>query len=372
LSPIEVVPVPALAITSLGFVLGLAFGVLASRTHFCMLGSISDALNMGSWVRIRMWLIAVAAAILGVWVLRIGGWVDTNLSTYAGPRLPVLSLIVGGLMFGAGMVLASGCTSKTLIRLGGGNLKSLVVFLVLGISAYMTLRGLFASWRVATLDRVVIDLGTPQTLPALIASALDQPVALLDRWLTPILGGGLLWVGLSSRELWQHERSAIVGGVGIGAVITAAWWATGWLAFVPEHPETLEPAFIATQLNRPESFSLAAPYAYTLELLMLWTDQSRKVTFGIASALGIVCGSFLSALVARRLKLEIFPDAGDFLRHMAGAVLMGSGAVLAMGCTVGQGLSGLSVLSLGAIIATTAMIGGAAAMMKIDEWRADR
>jgi uncharacterized membrane protein YedE/YeeE len=286
--------------------------------------------------------------------------------------MPVLSIIAGGLMFGAGMVLASGCTSKTLIRLGSGNLKSLVVMLVLALFAYMTLRGIFAVWRVATIDRVVIDFGVAQTLPALLAAMLGQPAELLERWIGPLIALPMLALSLASRELWRHEPGAIIGGLVIGAVIVAGWWTTGWLAYVPEHPDTLEPAFIATQLNRPESLSLVAPYAYTMELLTLWSDQSRKLTFGIACALGIVGGSFLHALATGSLRQEIFPDTTDFWRHLAGAALMGTGGVLALGCTVGQGLSGLSVLSLGSFIATLAIVAGAVGMMKFDVWRLSR
>jgi uncharacterized membrane protein YedE/YeeE len=364
--------IPVWVITLSGFVLGALFGAIASRTHFCALGSISDALNIGSWARARMWVIAVSTAVLGVWALDTGGWVDTRLSVYANTRLPVLSIILGGLMFGAGMVLASGCTSKTLIRLGSGNLKSLVVVLVLGLSAYMTLRGIFAVWRVATIDRVTIDFGVAQTLPALLTRLLELPAERVEHWSAPLIGLVGLGLALKSRELWRHERSAIAGGLAIGMVIAAGWWVTGWLAYVPEHPDTLELAFIATQLNRPESLSLVAPYAYTIELLTLWSDQSRKLTFGIASALGMVSGSLLYALATGQFRQEIFPDAQDFRRHLAGAVLMGVGGVLALGCTVGQGLSGLSVLSMGALLATGAMITGAVAMIKLDERRLSR
>jgi uncharacterized membrane protein YedE/YeeE len=363
-------PIHPWLINAVGFVLGTLFGLIAHRTHFCALGSISDALNMGSWTRARMWLLAVATASLGLWGLEMAGWVDPGQSVYAGTRLPWLSILLGGLMFGAGMVLASGCTSKTLIRLGAGNLKSLVVFLVLGLTAYMTLRGVFGVWRVATIDRVFVELEPGQTLPALIAAASGW--AGIEPWITPLIGAGLLLIALARRTLWHEERSALWGGLGIGLVIAAGWWTTGWLAFVPEHPDTLEPAYLATQLNRPESLSLVAPYAYLIELLTLWSDQSRKLTFGIASALGIVVGAFVHARLTGSWHAEIFPNAGDFGRHLLGAALMGIGGVLAVGCTVGQGLSGLSSLSLGAVIATASMIAGAVAMMKIHYWRLTR
>ncbi len=357
------------AIAALGFGLGTTFGLVGARTHFCTLGAISDILNIGSWTRMRMWLLAVGIAILGVWALEVSGMVSTGRSLYSASRLPWLSHLVGGLLFGIGMTLASGCTSKTLIRLGGGNLKSVLVFLVVGISAYMTLKGLFGVWRAATVDQIVIDLGASQELPALLAALSGADAALLDRWLPPVIGLAILLASLASREMWRNEPSAIAGGVLIGLIVVGGWYITGHIGFVEEHPETLEAAYIGTQGNRPESLSLVAPFAYTLELLMFWSDKSRHITFGIATALGMVAGALVWALVTRSWREEIFPDATDFRRHLLGGVLMGVGGVTALGCTVGQGLSGLSTLSLGSVITTAAIIVGSIITMKIDLWR---
>ena len=356
-------------IAALGFGLGAAFGAVGARTHFCTLGAISDILNIGSWTRMRMWLLAVGIAVLGVWALESFGLVNTDRSLYASNRLPWLSHIVGGLLFGIGMTLASGCTSKTLIRLGGGNLKSVLVFLVVGISAYMTLKGLFGVWRTASLDQVVIDLGVSQELPALLAAASGTDAALLGRWLPPLIGLAIVLAALASREMWRDEPSAIAGGAVIGLIVVGGWYVTGHVGFVEEHPETLEAAFIGTQGNRPESLSLVAPFAYTLELLMFWSDKSRHITFGIATALGMVAGALAWAIVTRSWREEVFPDASDFRRHLLGGVLMGAGGVIALGCTVGQGLSGLSTLSLGSFITTAAIIVGSVLTMKIDLWR---
>jgi uncharacterized membrane protein YedE/YeeE len=356
-------------ITALGALLGAVFGYVGSRTNFCTLGAISDIINMGSWARMRMWVLAIATAILGVWMLETAGLIDTSQSLYGARRLPWASHLIGGLMFGVGMTLASGCTSKALIRLGGGNLKSLLVFFVLGISAYMTLKGLFAVWRVASIDRLSIDLGTSQDLPSLLAAATGIAQASADRWVAPMLGLALLMSALASRDLWRTERDAIVGGLVVGGVVVAAWYVTGHLAYIEEHPDTLEKAFIGTQSNRPESLSLVAPYAYTLELLMFWSDKSKHVTFGIATALGMVGGSLLYALTHGGWREEVFPDATDFKRHLLGAALMGAGGITALGCTIGQGLSGLSTLSLGAIITTAAIIAGCALTLKVDYWR---
>jgi uncharacterized membrane protein YedE/YeeE len=357
------------AIAALGFGLGTAFGLIGARTHFCTLGAISDILNIGSWTRMRMWLLAIGVAMLGVWALEFSGLVSTERSLYAGSRLPWLSHVLGGLLFGVGMTLASGCTSKTLIRLGGGNLKSVLVFLVVGISGYMTLKGLFGVWRAATVDRVAIDLGVSQELPALLAAASGLDAAMLGRWLPLLIGLAVVLAALASREMWRDEPSAIAGGVLIGLIVVGGWYVTGHIGFVEEHPETLEAAYIGTQANRPESLSLVAPFAYTLELLMFWSDKSRHVTFGIATALGMVAGALVWAIATRSWREEVFPDATDFHRHLLGGVLMGVGGVTALGCTVGQGLSGLSTLSLGSFITTAAIIVGCVLTMKFDLWR---
>lgn len=359
---------PAL-ITSLGFGLGALFGAIGNKTNFCTLGAVSDLLNIGSSVRLRMWGLAVAVAILGVWALEAAGLIGTAKSIYGSQRLLWLSHVVGGLMFGAGMTLASGCTSKTLMRLGSGNLKSLLVFLVVGVSAYMTLKGLFGVWRVAILDRVVIELPASQELPALIAALIGADPANLARWFPPLLGMAALVLALASRDMWGPDRDPILGGIVIGLIIVGGWYVTGHIAHIDEHPDTLEEAFIATQGNRPESLSLVAPFAYTLELLMFWSDQSRHLTFGIATALGMVAGSLAYALATGAWREEVFPDAADFKRHLLGGVLMGAGGVTALGCTIGQGLSGLSTLSLGSIITTASIIAGCALTMKIDYWR---
>lgn len=361
------VPVSPLLITSLGFVLGGLFGYVGNRTNFCTMGAVSDIVNMGDWTRMRMWTLAIAVAILGVTALQAFELVDISQSLYGSHRMPWVSLIVGGLCFGVGMTLASGCTSKTLIRIGGGNLKSLVVFLVLAVSADMTLKGLFGVWRVAYLDPFVIQLPSAQNLPALLAHQLGWSAALSTVVLPLVIGVGLIVFSLFTHE--ARSRDLILGGTVIGALITAAWFVTGYIGFIAEHPDTLEAAWVATDGNRPEALSLVAPYARTLELLIFWSDKSRAVSFGIASAMGMIAGSFLWALRSKTWREETFADATDLKRHIGGAALMGFGGITALGCTVGQGLSGVSTLALGSIIAMLAIIAGSAAMMKFDYWR---
>ena len=141
-----------------GFALAFIFGAIASKTNFCTMGAISDVVNMGHWGRVRMWMLAIAVAIIGTNLLYLAGWIDLSNSLYHRPVVPWLSLLLGGTLFGIGMTIAGGCANKNLIRLGAGSLRSLVVLVFLGISAYMTLKGLFGQWRAGFLDPIAVDL----------------------------------------------------------------------------------------------------------------------------------------------------------------------------------------------------------------------
>ncbi|HRH74608.1 MAG TPA: YeeE/YedE family protein [Zoogloea sp.] len=356
-------PLDIATLAWLAFGIGGVFGYAAQRSNFCTMGAIADIHIMEDWTRLRMWALAAATAVAGTTALQMGGLIDVHGSIYTGTRLIWLSHIVGGLLFGIGMTLASGCGAKTLVRLGNGNLKSLVVFVFLGLSAYMTLRGLFGGWRSAWLDPVAITLDSHQDLPSLIAArfALDPRSA----WLAcgGIAAGGLGLFALSSREMWRP--APLLGSLAIGTTIVAGWYLSGHLGFLPEDPETLEPAFLATNSGRMESLSFVAPLAYTLDLLMLWTDKSRSVSLGIALSLGVVAGSLLAALLTRSFRIEGFRDAPDLARHLIGATLMGFGGVTALGCTIGQGLSGLSTLSLGAVLTVLAIAAGASLSIRV-------
>nr|HMQ74415.1 YeeE/YedE family protein [Rubrivivax sp.] len=235
------------------FGLGAAFGAIAQRSQFCTMGAIADIVVIGDWTRMRMWVLAIGVAVLGFNAMAAAGWVDAADSVYARRELIWLSNLCGGLLFGVGMVLASGCGSKTLVRLGGGNLKSLVVFCVLGLAAYATLRGVIAVWRVRTVDAVWIELPATQDLPSLLAhaSGIARPAAIA-------IAGGTVGIALVGWALARPEgRSAgtLLGGVGLGALVVAAWWASGRLGFVAEHPDTLERVFLATNTRSMESFT---------------------------------------------------------------------------------------------------------------------
>ena len=350
------------------FVLAFIFGAVGARTNFCTMGAVSDWVNMGDTGRLRMWLLAIAVAILGANALHLAGIVDLSKSIYQAPRFIWLAYLVGGFVFGVGMTLGSGCGSKTLIRIGGGNLKSVVVLVFLGISAYMTLRGLFGSFRVGVLEKAVITLAGNQDLPAIFARLLGGELKSWILALSLLIGVGLLAFVYASREV-RENFDFTLGGVVVGLVVVGGWTVSGAIGYVAEDPKTLEEVFVATNSGRLESFSFVAPMAFTLEYLMFWTDTSRIITFGIASAIGVITGSAVYALATRTFRWESFRDAEDTANHMIGGVLMGFGGVTALGCTVGQGITGFSSLALGSIMTFVAIIAGSAATMKWQYWK---
>ena len=359
---------PATLVVWGGFVLAFVFGAVANKTNFCTMGAISDVVNMAHWGRLRMWLLTIAVAMIGTNLLYYFGLIDLSKSVYQRPTLTWLSLIVGGALFGVGMTIAAGCTNKNLVRVGGGSVRALVVLVFLAISAYMTLKGLFGQWRVSYLDPVAIDLSqwglSNQSLSAILAKLSGLP----EKGIALLLGLGLLLFVFKDKR-FRSNVSHVFGATALGLLIVAAWYLTGHLGY-GENPDTLETIYFATNTRTLESMSFVAPVAYSLELLMLWTDKSMQVTFGIATVLGVMLGSLAYAISTRTFRWEGFASLEDLRTQLLGAVLMGFGGVTATGCTIGQGLSGVSTLALGSFIALAGIVGGSVATMKYQIWRA--
>lgn len=352
------------------FAVSLVFGAIVQRTHFCAMGAVSDIVNMGDWTRMRQWVLAMGVAIVGFALMARLGWIDASKALYAVPRWNWLSALVGGLMFGVGMVLASGCGSKTLVRLGAGNLKSLVVFVVMGLASFATLKGLTSLWRVATVDRVGIDLAGSATLGPLLArqTGLDAQTAGLVCAL--LVGGALVVWALAASE--ARRVDSLLAGLGVAGGVLAMWWVSGHLGHIAEHPETLEETFLRTNSGRMESLTFTAPMAYALDWLMFTSDRSKVLTLGVVSVVGVVLGSTVQSLASRSFRWEGFAGTEDLANHLVGAVLMGVGGVTAMGCTVGQGLSAMSTLSLGSFVTLPAIIAGAVIALRYQVWRLER
>jgi uncharacterized membrane protein YedE/YeeE len=352
------------------FGLSVLFGAIAQRTHFCTMGAVADIVSMGDWTRMRVWATAMGVAMIGFNLMVALGWLDAGNSIYAGPRILWLSALVGGLMFGFGMVLASGCGSKALVRLGGGNLKALVVFCVLGVTAFATLKGITAVARVVTVDTAFVEVQGGQDLPSLLAAATGASKATLAAWLGGGFGGALVLWGLARAE--GRTADGLLAGLGLGTLVAALWWVSGRLGHVLEDPNTLEEVFVATNSRRMESLTFVAPIAYTLDWLMFFSDRSKLLTIGIVSTVGVVAGSALHAVLSRSFRWEGFRGVADTGNHLLGAALMGVGGVTAMGCTIGQGLSGVSTLSLSSFVALASIIVGAVAALRLQIWRIER
>lgn len=348
-----------------GLGLGVIFGFIGNKTNFCTMGAISDVVNMGSWGRMRAWILAIAVAIIGTNLLSYYGYLNLSDTIYTGSSFPWLAFISGGLTFGIGMTLASGCGNKTLLRIGGGNLKSLVVFVFMGFAAIMTLKGILGAFRVNVLSAapVTIQLDSSQTIPALISGSGGMAANTMQLLVAGVIALAMLIFVFNSKE-FRSELDNKLAGLVIGLVIVAAWYVTGHMGYA-ENPDTLEMTYMGTASHLAESMSFVAPSAYSLEYLGYWTDASNVITFSVASAFGVVTGSFLYAMISKTFRWEYFTSAKDMASHIIGAILMGFGGITAMGCTIGQGVTGVSTLSLGSFLVLASIIAGSAITMKI-------
>ena len=342
-------------------------GIIMQKTSFCTLGAVSDGILMEDWSRMRQWCLAIGIAILGVALMSHLGWIDVSKSFYTGNRVLYLSTLIGSTLFGIGMVLASGCGSKTLIRIGGGNLKSIVVFIVLGLVAYMTMRGFLGIMKANTIDKVSLSLSTNQDLPSILSASFGIAKESLRSILALIIGGAFIGFAFLKKSFWNTEN--LLAGIGVGIGITAIWWVSGHYAHLTEDPNTLQEAFLVTNSGRMESLSFVAPYAFALDWMMFTSDKSKVLTIGIVAVIGMILGSAISSILSKNFRWESFRGVEDTANHLVGAALMGFGGVTAVGCTVGQGLSGLSTLALNSFIAFPGFILGAYIGLQYLQWR---
>lgn len=353
-----------------GLVLGLALGAAGQASRFCIRGAIADWYLFGGKGRMLSWVLVVAVALAGTQALIAAQVFAPERTVAASPRLLWASTLVGGLMFGYGMVLAAGCPQRSLVKAGTGNLRAIVTLLVAALGAQMTLRGVFAEARTKTVDSWGVQLAGPQDLGSI-----------LSAWSG--LGAGtlrgaavLLFVVAAATWLWrqraQMEPVQWGASIAIGLLVPAAWWLTGQIGYLPEHPETLEAAWMGTASRRPEALSFTAPLASAADLLTYWSDKNTVATFGVTMALGVLIGSHVSARLRGEVKLESFANAAELRDHLVGGLLMGVGGVTALGCSVGNGVTGLALLSVGAVFAVAGIVGGALLALRVQVRRAQR
>jgi len=343
-----------------GFLAAVIFGYVGNKTQFCTMGSVSDWVNMGSKVRLRAWILAIGVAIIGAQTMQWLGWVDLGKSIYLTTSFGWLGYLLGGLLFGIGMTLGSGCAQKTLVKIGGGNLKSVVVLLVMGITAYTTLRGLLGLFRVNVINATNLDLSTldisSQSIPGILAAITDWPLPTLQPVIAILAGLLILWYVFKDPD-FRSNKDSMLAGLTLGLLIVSAWYITGVIG-----NDDFEPVPV-------EAITFVAPTGNTVNYLMTYTGS--VINFGIAITFGMIFGSFIYALLHRSIHIETFSNQQDMINHLIGAVLMGFGGVISLGCTVGQGVSGVSTLALGSLMTLAAIVFGSALTMKIQYYLMD-
>jgi len=361
------------------FGLAVILGIFANKTNFCTMGAVSDVVNIGDTGRMRAWVFAMGLAILGVMGMSVMGLTDTSLiaqndtanppyltSNFAWPRN-----LLGGLIFGVGMTFGSGCGNKTLVRLGGGNIKSLFVLFAMGITAYLMMftnfsNDAFIQWmQPAFIDLSLMDIEN-QGLGSVIAHVAGSDPVMTTTIVATVLGGILVLWALLSKD-FRESFDNILGGFIVAAVVVAAWWVTtGELGQnLLEEAEMMDerPFAIGAQ-----SFTFAQPAGH----LIRWIEtgfSSVLVTFALIAGAGVIAGSFIYSVLFRKFRIEWFASWGDFFTHVIGGLLMGIGGVLAMGCTIGQAVTGASTLAMGSFLTFFAIVFGSALTMKIQYYK---
>jgi len=336
----------ALALGIGGLVLGFLFGAIVFRTNYCAMGSLSDILNFGDWRRFRAWILAAATALIGAQLLQWAGVVALDKSMYMTPSLGWVGHIVGGLIFGFGMVFAGGCPSRNLSRAGGGDLRALFTLIVLGLFAYMTIGGIFAPVRAAIERASAWALATPtQGIGALVGSVTGVSTGTANAAITAAIGALALAYCFGNAR-FRASPVHMLSGIGVGLVVVAGWALTG-LAYDE----------FATRPTAPISLTYVRPAGDALEWLQRYT-AAPVPGFGTASVFGALLGACAAAVAMRRFHVSTFSDTGDTLRNLLGAALMGIGGVMALGCTVGQAITGVSTLALGSFLTFAAIVAG--------------
>ncbi len=371
------------------FVIALLMGAIVNKTNFCTMGAVSDWVNMGDTGRFRAWLFAIAVALLGVTALESAGLVNVSSAfpPYRSPQFIWAENLLGGILFGIGMTLASGCGNKCLIRIGGGNLKSILVFAVIAVIAYFMVNPfpgsdqtlftvLFYDW----IRPLAVDMGTSQDVGTLVAGS--EGAANARMIIGGVLGLLLLVIVFASRD-FRGSFDNVLGGLAVGLAVLAAWYVTSNVQIdIDGEQYTLQGYaqqwdFLAeSDAGKPadtrplaaQSFTFINPMGQTAGYTAAGFSHAY-LTFGVMAVAGVILGSLLWSLLSRSFRFEWFASFRDFLNHFIGAILMGFGGVLALGCTIGQGITGISTLALGSFIAFGGIVLGSALTMKIQYYK---
>jgi len=370
------------------FGIAMVMGALVNKTNFCTMGAVSDMINMGDLGRFRAWMLAIAVAVIGVALLESQGWARPGdaFPPYRSGQLIWAENLLGGLMFGIGMTLASGCGNKCLVRIGGGSLKSVLVMLVIGVIAYFMVNPfpgsdqtlftlLFYDW----IRPLSIDVGVSQDL----GSLLTGDLAIKARPVIAGLIGLTLLIFVFSSSAFRSSFDNILGGLAVGLAVLGAWYVTSTVridadgevyslsGYYTEWDMLAESDAGKPALGRPlspQSFTFINPMGQTLGYATRGFNPAL-LTFGVMAFLGVIAGSLLWSIVSGSFRFEWFSSFGDFLNHLIGAILMGFGGVLGLGCTIGQGITGISTLAAGSFITFGAIVLGATLSMKTQYYK---
>lgn len=370
------------------FALAVVLGAVVNKTNFCTMGAVSDWVNMGDLGRIRAWILAMAVATVGVVILESMGLVNPGAAfpPYRAANLIWAENILGGVLFGVGMTLASGCGNKALIRIGGGNIKSVMVLLIISLIAYYMVNPfpdsdktlftvLFYEW----IRPLAVDMGKAQDIGTLISAENAVTVRLI---VGSILAAGALVFIFKSAD-FRGSFDNKLGGVVVGLAVLGGWYLSSNVTInVEDEPYTM-PSYYAEwdmvsdsekgkpaegRPLSPQSFTFINPMGQTAGYVASKFDRSM-LTFGIMALFGVIVGSFLWAVLSKSFRIEWFASGQDFLNHFIGAILMGFGGVLALGCTIGQGITGVSTLAIGSFLALISIVFGSAITMKIQYYK---
>jgi len=375
------------------FVISVILGMVANKTNFCTMGAVSDLVNMGDSGRFRAWVLAATVALIGVLILEGTGLVNlssTTLPPYRGSEFQWGRYLLGGFLFGIGMTLGSGCGNKTLIRIGGGNIKSIFVFVMIAVVAYYMVdpykqlpatwyQSFFAPW----LGKASISLRGNQDLGSMVGGAVGVAPMTMRLILGTIIAAVSLFILFRSAD-FRKNFDNVFAGVVIGVAVIAAWYVTSHvMVHGSDGKQTLtqfynnwdfamdssigKPKNGSTNLL-PQSFTFISPIGQAFGYAGAGFAKSF-LTFGVMSVLGVIAGSLIWSLITRRFRIEWFASFKDFVTHIIGGILMGFGGVLGLGCTIGQGITGVSTMALGSFIVFLSIVFGSALTMKIQYYK---
>ena len=367
----------------------IAAFVIVNKTNFCTMGAVSDLVNIGDTGRMRAWMFAMAVAIIGVIILESSGIssVDASRPPYRNSNFAWLEYILGGVMFGVGMTLGSGCGNKTLIRIGGGNIKSIIVFIIISVCAYFMLNPfpgtdktlyseIFYSW---TNPTTVTMLGQ-QDIGSVVARMTEADPVMIRLVAGGLLASFLLFFTLKSVDFRKNFDHVLAGTV-VGICVIAAWFVTAsmtsidideevnsWTEYASDDVWSMMEEGERPRDVGPQSYTFINPIGQVTRYAANDFDATY-LTFGVVAVFGVIFGSFIWALISRGFRFEWFASGRDFFNHFIGGILMGVGGILALGCTIGQAITGVSTLALGSFIAFVSIVFGSALTMKVQYYQ---